>query len=325
MAEPLTGPPIQNAIAEAPSGLTPRVWARWFLALREQAMLGGGTEGPPGPQGEPGPPGPAGPQGEPGPSYTDEQAQDAVGTILTEGPTVEWIYDDALPGILAQVKTQRSILYDANGLMLNGDVLTPGATQLYGTNGAGTKGWYAQPATFTLGPTLTTIEALTGTANTMLYFTGTDVAALSALSAYARTLLDDADAATMRGTLLLGTASTQAYTEGTFMATATGFSGTAPSGTAHYRILGKVGVVFLPNFIGTSNATTFTVTGLPAALTPVDLTRQWAPVQDNGVYGHGVVTVFGTGLTVTRDVASSPWTATGAKALFGHTLTYVLA
>jgi hypothetical protein len=53
----------------------------------------------------------------------------------------------------------------------------------------------------TLGPTLTTIEALTGALNTMIYFTGTDVAALTALTPYMRTLLDDPDAATARATL----------------------------------------------------------------------------------------------------------------------------
>ena len=84
--------------------------------------------------------------------YTDEQAQDAIGTILTEGPTVEWIYNDALPSLGAQVKTQRSIMYDANGIMLGGDVVTPGPTQLYGTDGAGTRGWYAQPTPPAPGP-----------------------------------------------------------------------------------------------------------------------------------------------------------------------------
>ena len=141
MAETLTPPPIQHPIAERNSGLTPRVWSRFFLDLREQAMLGGGTEGPPGPQGEPGEPGPPGPTGPTGPT----------------GP-------------------------------------------------AG--------ADATLGPTLTTIEALTGIADRMIYFTGTDVAALSALTAFARTLLDDGDALTARGTLGLGTAATTTYEDG---------------------------------------------------------------------------------------------------------------
>jgi Chaperone of endosialidase len=63
----------------------------------------------------------------------------------------------------------------------------------------GPQGVPGTPAT--LGPTLTTIEALTGSANTGICFTGTDVAALFPLTAFARTLLDDGDAATMRGTL----------------------------------------------------------------------------------------------------------------------------
>jgi hypothetical protein len=71
----------------------------------------------------------------------------------------------------------------------------------------GPQGVPGAPAT--LGPTLTTIEALTGTLNTMLYFTGTDVAALTPLTPYARTLLDDADQGTMRTTLGLGTMAVQ--------------------------------------------------------------------------------------------------------------------
>lgn len=162
MAEPLTPPPILNAIAEQPGLLTPRPWSRYFQSVREHVLAleqGGGTEGPPGPQGEPGEPGPPGP----------------------EGP--------------------------------QGDVGPQGAQGDPGT-----------PAT--LGPTLTTIEALTGTLDTMIYFTGADMAALAALSAYARTLLDDGDAGTARGTLGLGTLATQqanavAITGGTaFLSTA---------------------------------------------------------------------------------------------------------
>jgi len=38
-------------------------------------------------------------------TYTDEQAQDAVGTILTDTTTIDFTYVDATPGIVASVKT----------------------------------------------------------------------------------------------------------------------------------------------------------------------------------------------------------------------------
>jgi len=39
---------------------------------------------------------------------------------------------------------QMSITSDASGLKLSGDATSPGTSYFYGTNGAGTKGWYAQ-------------------------------------------------------------------------------------------------------------------------------------------------------------------------------------
>ena len=156
---------------------------------------GGGTEGPPGPQGEPGEPGPPGPAGPEGPQG-DVGATGATGSTGATGAT--------------------------------------GSQGIQGIQGIqGPQGDPGTPAT--LGPTLTTIEALTGTANTMLYFTGTDVAALTALSAFARTLLDDADNTAARGTLGLGTMATQnanavAITGGTFQGTSstvtTGYAAT---------------------------------------------------------------------------------------------------
>jgi hypothetical protein len=50
---------------------------------------------------------------------------------------------------------------------------------------------------------------LTTAADALPYFTGTDVASTTTLSSFARTLIDDADAATARTTLGLGTAATQ--------------------------------------------------------------------------------------------------------------------
>lgn len=78
--------------------------------------------------------------------FTDERAQDAVGTILLSTDTVTLTYTDGTPSIEADVITQMSITSDASGLLLVGDEATPGNTQYYGTDGAGVKGFHPIPA-----------------------------------------------------------------------------------------------------------------------------------------------------------------------------------
>lgn len=61
-----------------------------------------------------------------------------------------------------------------------------------------------------LDATLTALAGVTVSADQVIYADGADSFATAALTAFARTLLDDADAATARGTLGLGTMATQA-------------------------------------------------------------------------------------------------------------------
>ena len=82
---------------------------------------------------------------QPSGSYTDEQAQDAVGGILVDTDTINFTYSDATPSIIADVRLQMSLTSDASGVKLSGDSAAPGNSKLYGTNGSGVKGWYDQP------------------------------------------------------------------------------------------------------------------------------------------------------------------------------------
>jgi len=63
--------------------------------------------------------------------------------------------------------------------------------------------------TLSLSVALSTVGGLTPAADRLAYYTGTSSAALTVLTAFGRSLIDDADAATARTTLGLGTMATQ--------------------------------------------------------------------------------------------------------------------
>lgn len=116
------------------------------------------------------------------------------------------------------------------------------------------------------------------------------------------------------------------YVEGTFTITATGFTA-AVTGTAKYIINGSVVTLFIPTLSGTSNATTFTLTGLPAAITPVNSEVAIASIVDNTIAARGAYVLIAASTTITMSTApgaGGAWTNAGTKGVVAATLRYML-
>lgn len=113
-----------------------------------------------------------------------------------------------------------------------------------------------------------------------------------------------------------------------FTATATGFSSTI-TGTAYYRKIGDTVVLDLPALAGTSNAATFTITGIPAEIRPANYKYFPVMVKDNtGTYQMGWMTInnsdTATLYITTSAAAANTWTSSGQKGVRAASLSYTL-
>lgn len=113
---------------------------------------------------------------------------------------------------------------------------------------------------------------------------------------------------------------------GTFTATLTGMT-TTTTGTMNYRIQGNMVTIWADSSIlGTSNATTMTMTGVPAAIQPATTRYANPSVRDNGTFAIGQATMTASSGTWTfaKDPNSSAFTSSGSKGLAASALSYYL-
>ena len=115
------------------------------------------------------------------------------------------------------------------------------------------------------------------------------------------------------------------YEEGTYTATGTGFT-TSPTATFYYTIIGRQVTIDMRSIVGVSNATTFTVTGMPSALFPPTAKNILVYIRDNtSTYQVGAMAISTAGvMTIYKDLAATAFTASGTKQLVATPIVYTL-
>ena len=112
----------------------------------------------------------------------------------------------------------------------------------------------------------------------------------------------------------------------TFTVTGTGFTAN-PTGTAKYTIIRNAVVLDLPTLSGTSNATTFTLTGIPAGITPANAKTVIVRTVDNSGAAVASLMTLNTDSTCTMSKnldAGTAWTGSGTKQLLSVSVAYTL-
>jgi len=111
---------------------------------------------------------------------------------------------------------------------------------------------------------------------------------------------------------------------GTFLATLTGCN-TSPTGTIRYNKIGRVVYLSIPQIGGTSNATSATLTGMPASIFPMRSQVHVGIAKDNGTVVVAVLTIGTDGvITLKNGITSANFTASGAKGIEAQVIAFPL-
>jgi hypothetical protein len=118
--------------------------------------------------------------------------------------------------------------------------------------------------------------------------------------------------------LTFGDETLSTYDTGTFSITGTGFAAD-PSDTASYVLVGSLVLLFIPQLTGTSDATTFTLTGIPTAIRAASSGSAVIRFTDNGsasaTPGLLVINTGATAWDLYTDLTGTGWTDANTKTL----------
>lgn len=110
--------------------------------------------------------------------------------------------------------------------------------------------------------------------------------------------------------------------QGTFTGSLTGCT-TSPTGTLKYSINGDLVTLEVPTLTATSNATTCTITGVPAEISPNNDQTVFGITTDNGVDGVAKIQIQASGvIALSKGATLGGFAASGTKGIGSSTFTY---
>lgn len=171
---------------------------------------------------------------------------------------------------------------------------------------------------FTNGSSQLTTNAMTGTGSVMMSASPTTTGTLTGAAA-------NFSGAVTASTVTTGGGEAFAYGDTTFTLTATGMT-TSPTGTAYATRIGRIVYLTIPFITGTSNSTSFTLTGIPSGWQGIRSENCPLAISDNNTvneYDNYAVPNAGT-ITMYRNGSSTGWTSSGTKSVYSTMLVYTL-
>ena len=114
------------------------------------------------------------------------------------------------------------------------------------------------------------------------------------------------------------------FVQNTYTATATGMT-TSPTGTVTYNKTGLAVTLNIPTISGTSNSTSFTLTGMPVEIRPSATRYALTSITDTGLNSFGIAEIATSGvIQFYYNPSFSPFTASGTKGTNSFSISYLV-